>query len=150
LSLRISNIIMVAPFHSTDADEVTDAMRLPRTRLIAIGYWIDVDRPELPDPSRFVDIDWDLNERRDVASYLNGGRPTNSGCGCSPCRLCGAANGFEELSDGTYLWPEGLAHYVLDHAVRLPDEVVQHALRPTELRDDVGFVDRTWWITATT
>jgi hypothetical protein len=28
------------------------------------------------------------------------------------------ANGFEEFTDGTYLWPEGLARYVLNHAAR--------------------------------
>jgi hypothetical protein len=128
----------------------SDGKRPPNTRLIAIGYWVDVDDPELPDPARFVDLGWDVNERRAVASYLNGGRHTDVGCGCSPCRLCGAANCFGELTDGIYLWPEGLAHYVLDHAVRLPDEIVQHVLRSIELTNRVGSVDRTWWITATT
>jgi hypothetical protein len=119
-------------------------------RLVAIGYWVDVDQPDLPDPANFFDVDWDLNERRAIASYLNGGRPTNTGCGCSPCRVCGAANGFDEFTDGTYLWPEGLAHYVLDHSVRLPNEIVQHILSSTGSTANVGLVDRTWWIAATT
>jgi hypothetical protein len=135
---------------SSDTEESADSIRSIQTRLVAIGYWVDVDSPELPNPETFVDLAWDVNERRAIASYLNGGRPTNIGCGCSPCRLCGAANGFDEFTDGTYLWPEGLAHYVLDHAVRLPGEVVQHVLRSSEKANDVGSVDRTWWVTATT
>lgn len=31
-------------------------------------------------------------------------------------------------SDGTFVWPEGFAHYLEEHAVRPPQEFVQHAL----------------------
>jgi hypothetical protein len=40
--------------------------------------------------------------------------------------VCGQQNGSRELGDAFYLWPEGLAHYVTDHDVRLPDEFVVH------------------------
>ena len=36
--------------------------------------------------------------------------------------------GCRELSDGTYVWPEGLAHYVEEHNVRLPQQFVDHVL----------------------
>eukprot|EP00904_Undaria_pinnatifida_P009632 jgi/Undpi1/579/HiC_scaffold_10.g04043.m1 len=32
------------------------------------------------------------------------------------------------LTDGTYVWPEGLAHYLSEHAVRPPDDFIAHAL----------------------
>jgi hypothetical protein len=32
--------------------------------------------------------------------------------------------GGRDLTDGVWMWPEGLAHYVERHAVRLPDEFV--------------------------
>ncbi len=118
-------------------------------RLRVIGYWIDEDRPDLPDPTDFIDLTWDLDERIAVATYLNGGRPTLEAGGCSPCRICGATNGFEDFTDGTFQWPEGLAHYVLDHAVRLPVEVIEHALRCTDKSTAVGLVDTTWWINTT-
>lgn len=130
----------------TEACTLRGAGDLPSVRLRIIGYWVDTDRPDLPDPETFIDADWDLAERETVANYLNAGRPIGAGCGCSPCRICGTPNGFEEFTDGTYQWPEGLAHYVLDHGVRLPNEVIQHALHSTDLAKDVGLVDTTWWV----
>lgn len=44
--------------------------------------------------------------------------------GTSLCRICGQANGSAELTHGVrFVWPEGLAHYVEAHDVRLPAEV---------------------------
>lgn len=134
---------------STEACTLCGTHDLPPARLRVIGYWIDTDRPDLPDPEKFIDADWDLTERQAVANYLNAGRPIGAGCGCSSCRICGTPNGFEEFTDGTFQWPEGLAHYVLEHAVRLPEEVVQHALRSSGKASDVGVVDTTWWVAAT-
>lgn len=38
------------------------------------------------------------------------------------------------LSDGQFIWPEGLAHYVDKHFIRPPEEFVQHALQELSLR----------------
>jgi hypothetical protein len=35
--------------------------------------------------------------------------------------------GSADLTDGLWIWPEGLCHYIDVHSVRLPDEFVQHA-----------------------
>ena len=40
---------------------------------------------------------------------------------------CCYTTGWVELSDGVWLWPDGLAHDVEAHGVRLPDEFVAHA-----------------------
>lgn len=63
--------------------------------------------------------------------------------------------GTAEQTDGVYVWPEGLAHYVAEHNVRLPKEFVNHVLAdPTRFhRVDVdpgdpekNFVtDERWW-----
>ena len=37
------------------------------------------------------------------------------------------SNGTTELCDDMWCWPEGLAHYVEKHGIRLPDEFVAHA-----------------------
>ncbi|TWD73097.1 hypothetical protein FB561_6982 [Kribbella amoyensis] len=59
--------------------------------------------------------------------------------------LCGKANGSVELTDLLYIWPEGLAHYVKEHDVRLPERFVRHTESQLELMDDVE-VDETWWL----
>ncbi|CBN76468.1 conserved unknown protein [Ectocarpus siliculosus] len=37
--------------------------------------------------------------------------------------------GCTTLTDGKYVWPEGLAHYIEEHAVRPPDDFVTFSLR---------------------
>ena len=110
-----------------------------------IGYWRSESEPHWPDPSDFVDEDWDQIERRRVAAYLSSGVVPRAAAGYSKCRICGQRNGSAEHTDGVYLWPEGLAHYVTDHAVRLPVEFVEHVMAvwnavssPKDIKDD-------WW-----
>jgi hypothetical protein len=68
--------------------------------------------------SDFVDNSWHESERMNVASYLERGLVTCAFAGLSPCRFCGTGNGSAELTDGVYLWPEGLPHYIREHGVR--------------------------------
>lgn len=95
--------------------------------LRAVGYWRrrkgDTD---LPDPAELVDPDWDLTDRFRVARHLESQLVLVRWRGWSRCRLCGEANGSTCLSDGAYVWPEGLAHYVERHAVTLPSEFLDH------------------------
>ena len=37
--------------------------------------------------------------------------------------------GSRDLTDGVWVWPEGLAHYVRDHGVVLPTSFIEHAAR---------------------
>ena len=73
------------------------------------------------------------------------------------CRFCGAANGSAELTDGEhFVWPEGLAHYVSDHDVCLPDAVTALMGQPPVPVDALAFqhalfqtkrikIDSDWW-----
>src|SRR5262245_41277400 len=51
--------------------------------------------------------------------------------GLSWCRFrCGVANqemGCREFTDGEWVWPEGLTHYVRAHSVLLPEEFISSA-----------------------
>lgn len=117
----------------------------PSVRLI--GFWAPADgeESELPDPTDFVDAEYDEDERWWVADYLERGQVALSFTGVSRCRLCSCPNGSRDLTDGTYVWPEGLGHYVLVHGVRLPAEFITHiedrlaALEALER-------DRSWWL----
>ena len=97
----------------------------------------------MPDPRDLIDESWSNQERELVASYLEHGfRPWQFG-GHSYCRLCGRVNGSAEFTDGVYLWPEGLAHYVREHSVKLPDEVLAHIRRRCDEVETLD-VDREW------
>lgn len=142
---------------TTDEDDDPDGLR----DLRAIGYWMqpiacDVkngrvpeDAPwleearlspylgwHLPDPYDFMDPSWDATERATVVAYLRAGQLQVVWYGISKCRFrCGEQDmGAACLSDGTYVWPEGFAHYLEKHAVRPPEEFVLHVLRKTQER----------------
>lgn len=113
-------------------------------RLILIGYWASPATPTFPDPVSLIHSEWDRQEREDVADYLKRGLVARAYLGGSSCRLCNEAVGSLELSDGTYLWPEGLAHYVEVHGVRPPAQFVRHIHDQTS-RLEEAVVDDGWW-----
>jgi hypothetical protein len=112
--------------------------------LVLIGYWASPEQPGWPDPARLVDESWDSDERESVACYLRWGLLYRGWCGPSRCRLCGERNGSVDLTDGVYVWPEGLFHYVAAHSVRLPREFVDHARAHEGRFYDVA-VTEAWW-----
>jgi hypothetical protein len=127
-------------------------------RVRLIGYWREESDDRWPDPRELVDETWDDRERSLVAAYLEDGFSPWACAGYSHCRICGKANGCAEFTDGVYLWPEGLAHYVREHSVMLPDEVLDHIkqrqdelasvdeLAPCARRTFAAWeVDREWW-----
>ena len=114
-----------------------------------IGLWVSDERPDLPEPGALVDATWDADEREDVASYLGSGTVARAYLGFSTCRVCGfSRNGNLEFTDGVFLWPQGLAHYVSEHSVRLPPDIIEHAReRLQEIQSAI--VDEGWWREAT-
>lgn len=120
----------------------------PSEPFILIGYWAEQGKPDsnYPDPHDLVDHDQPRDERFAVVDYLTRGLVARAYMGRSRCRICGdPQNGNLELTDGTFLWPEGLAHYVRNHDVRLPTAFVEHILEQDDhlsnRRDDRG----QWW-----
>jgi len=98
----------------------------------AIGYWTDTysrGGSELPNPKDFVDESWDTEQRNLVINYLESGKTKHRWRGISRCRFCGKSNGSTCLSDGTYVWPSGFAHYLMEHGVKPSEEFIQHALK---------------------
>jgi hypothetical protein len=87
-----------------------------------------------PPVERFIDLAWNPRERAAVLAYVRNGRVCESYFGWSDCRLCGAENGSRDLTDGTYVWPEGFGHYIEKHAVKPPSDFVHHVLRQRGLR----------------
>ena len=91
------------------------------------GYW---SGDNLPDPTTLVDPEWEKDNRDKIIAYLKAGKPICAYMGYSHCRFnCGIPDpnmGDSDYSDGTYVWPQGLAHYIEKHNVKLPDDFVSH------------------------
>lgn len=96
--------------------------------LTLYGYWRGNgdQNDRYPDPAELVDESWPVEERERVAAYLDTAPAIRHYRGLSSCRLCGILNGVSERSDGRYVWPEGLSHYVREHAVKLPEALLAH------------------------
>jgi len=98
--------------------------------LKSIGYWEEYPRDPWLHPKHLVDESWERHDRAKIVEYLKSGVNVGGEHGYSWCRFpdgpTGKEMGSEELSDGVWVWPEGLAVYVEKFNVRLPDEVVAH------------------------
>jgi len=121
-------------------------------KLTLIGYWLGWSELGWPDVRNSVDPSWHEDERQEVTAYLRKGTLFRSFMGHSVCRFCCIPNGASEQTDGSYFWPEGLAHYLEQHDVRLPDQFVEHArrgrkgrqqVRRRELKDATAY--EAWW-----
>jgi hypothetical protein len=100
--------------------------------LKAIGFWIEkLGDEEFPAPQEFIGL-IPSNVRAQLTQYLDAGLIFRAYRGRSWCRFgCGVDHsrmGSKSLTDGVWLWPEGLSHYVRNHQIMLPEEFVTHAL----------------------
>lgn len=134
-----------------DVGTAVDPGTVDRTRVVTvIGFWRDNAEPYWPDVNDYVDESWDTTARAEVVERLLAGRVVQQFRGTSMCRICRQPNGAAELTDGAYVWPEGLAHYVSDHDVRLPQPCEDHFLTAAEDSDVIGGesreADETWWL----
>jgi hypothetical protein len=119
--------------------------------LKAIGFWIrDLSDESYPAPQELVGV-LPEEQRRSLARYLESGATFAQYLGYAWCRfVCGASIesgtrgegdnpaalmsthvGTRDLTDGTWVWPEGLAHYVREHGIVLPEEFMGHAASGT-------------------
>jgi len=100
--------------------------------LTRVGFWWSPDEPHLPHPRDFVDVTWDSLEKERVVAYLRDSYYLNYFLGMSWCRFgCPypADIGSCDMTDGRWLFPEGLAHYVSDHSVKPPAAFLDHMRR---------------------
>lgn len=88
--------------------------------LPGVGYWIGQYSMCYPDPRKYIDKTKTPEQRKALAKYLENGKQVASFIGSSWCRFCGACMGYRAYSDGKYVWPEGLSHYVLAHELWIP------------------------------
>jgi len=112
----------------------------PSHTLKLLGYWSypahygispDPEEPVWPDIRRAVQPGWRMEEREKILAYLRQGHLYCAYFGYSSCRFqCRGTYsilGTAELTDGEWVWPDGLVHYIERHGVILPEEFVAGA-----------------------
>ncbi|BCS31392.1 hypothetical protein TBR22_A05930 [Luteitalea sp. TBR-22] len=107
--------------HPSRGREQSDAV------LQLVGYWHAAEGDGLPHPQQLVHPRWQWRRRRRILRYLGSGVTALQYRGFSYCRFgCGGLKGTRDFTDGTWVWPEGLSHYVRWHGVSLPEAFVAH------------------------
>jgi hypothetical protein len=93
-----------------------------------VGYWAGegANRLALPRPQTLVRPGWCGEDYERIVAYLQNGAVCNGWAGLARCRFadCGALLGSCDLTDGQWLWPQRLEHYVQAHDVCLPEAFV--------------------------
>lgn len=121
-----------------DTRQVSARIKESRERALSV---LKAKNPELfarsrpvryPHPKYFVS-EQPIPDARRVCEYLRGGHRIREQMGYAYCRLAGDTPdeemGTADMTDGTWVWPEGLPIYVERYNVRLPDEFVEHMRR---------------------
>jgi len=116
--------------------------------LEAVGFWFNERAPSAyPRPQRLVGT-WKRAARTAVLAHLRAGAVFESYRARSHCRFaCGeTAMGHRDLTDGVFVWPEGLAHYIEAHSVTLPPRFVRHAVATRPFVKPVGLISDAAWL----
>ncbi len=95
---------------------------MPMDKLIiakAFGFWKNTSE-KFPDITDFISSD-KMKNAEAFAQYLNNGSCIVASPGMTKCFLCGAMLGPESINtDGVWIWPSTLSHFVIEHKVHLP------------------------------
>lgn len=109
-----------------------------------VGFWHSEKEADLPMPVADTDTLTD-EQRTALLSFLRAGRILLRYMGCSWCRLaphngCTEGDwldGSADMTDGVWLWPEALPHYIELHRVALPVEFVEYVMETYTLKKEV-------------
>jgi hypothetical protein len=105
---------------------------------VYIGFWYNKHHPEFP---KVVEGEYKNSTISKNLKRVEGMARATMYRGISTCRLCGIANGnveFEYIRGGeTYVWPEGLHHYLLKHGIKPPEGLAKlvRFTKPPDLRE---------------
>lgn len=111
--------------------------------LKAVGYWRggDQNSKTWPWPGELVMEGWEKERKARIVEYLRAGVRIHEDLGYAEPRFSEGVSpeelGNAELTDGEWIWPEGLWIYVDRFDVRLPEEFVESITR-RQFRVDSG------------
>ena len=147
---------MVDAERSKELEQLWRANLQDTDLLKAVGFWNGDSEERFVDPALLVDEEWEQENMDKIIAYLKGFKRINHQMGFSYCRFgCNGGSRFDpnmgtsEQTDGIWIWPEGLVHYVEDHNIRLPSEFIDTMKRNDfAVVHDVGngMIDYGFWI----
>jgi hypothetical protein len=92
-----------------------------------IGYWKECLRDDYPFAQE-LRAEYTPGLADKLATYLESGKLFDGYLGDSWCRFgCPGDNGSTEVTDGVWVWPTGLVHYIRHHPVALPADFLRDA-----------------------
>jgi len=122
------------------------------TALKVVGWWVtSLAEVDLPAPQELVG-DLSPSIRAALIKHLTSGLRLVQYRSYSWCRFCcgiaDSSTGSCDLTDGAWVWPEGLAHYIEAHGVVLPQDFINHVLSGPSLTkpDEPQPYDDEYWI----
>lgn len=95
-------------------------------KLQRIGYWNSANEEEYIWPQEITSKEIPPY-KNNLVGYIKQGVPCIEWRGWSTCRICKEHLGTYCLTDGIWIWPEKLDHYIEKHNIILPDEFIQFA-----------------------
>jgi hypothetical protein len=116
--------------HESPREAINSLRKVPTVE--TIGYWKKATGygDQLPEASWFIDPNQDSSQgHSDLADLLDAGVEYLWALGFSVCRICGRQNGCSQRTDGRFVWPEGLSHYVREHGLSLPPSITSELRR---------------------
>lgn len=93
------------------------------------GFWrVEKGDGSIPSVEEVVDTNWSPDDRGSLIEYLkNSPVAVTTAVGFCKCLCCSQQLEIGCFrTDGVWLWPDDLVHYVESHRVRLPDAFVDH------------------------
>ncbi len=117
------------------------------TRLMLVGMWAADAHLDTTaclgwlHPRHLQAPGWRAEQKSQILDYLRAGAQWAGYMGKSTCRFdgCAADLGSTDRTDGVWIWPEGLPHYVEHHDVRLPDALIDTMIaRRFQVPDDAA------------
>lgn len=107
-----------------------------KNKVTMIGYWhpihpsdINTTTIQFPDPRKLVDVSWCPDSRDQIINYLKNAIVYCTEMDYAYNRFTNLRDedmGCRELTDGIWMWPEGLYVYVEKYKIKLPEEFVSH------------------------
>jgi hypothetical protein len=94
------------------------------------GFWQSPPGADstIPSVEDFIDSCWNPPDKAQLIAYLaQSPFVVGAALGGEQCLLCSVECSVSSFcSDGIWLWPDDLPHYVECHSVVLPDRFVEH------------------------